>query len=108
MGQIWRNLAMRLGAADRMARAATGAHEYVEAPALHVILWRARLLTQRVEPAFEIRLGLGDHLKRHVCMLNTAEFGALTSEHTRVIGLHPDGGGIAGNQIALALQVWQP
>ena len=54
------------------------------------------------------RLGFGDDVERHVRVLQPAELRALAAEDARTIGLHPDRRGVAGNQIALAVEVRHP
>ena len=54
------------------------------------------------------RFRLGDDVEGHVRVLQAAELGALAAEDARAIGLQPDRGGVAGNQVALAVQVRRP
>jgi len=53
-------------------------------------------------------IGFRHDVKGHVRMLQPAELRALTAEAARLIGLQPDRGGVARNQIPLALQVRNP
>ena len=51
---------------------------------------------------------LGDDVERHVRVLQAAELGALAAKDARPVGLQPDRGRVAGNQIALAVEVRHP
>jgi len=70
--------------------------------------WLRGCLPHRVQPRLEVVVWLGDDLERHVRVLQAAEFGALPAKDPGPVGAQPDGGDVAGNQIAFALEVRRP
>ena len=107
--QIRRDLTVRRRAADGVAAPQRARHEDVAATALLLGLriaapagaWPS---SQRCELA----VGLGDDVERHVRVLKAAELSALPAEDSGLVGLQPDRGDVAGNQIAFALEVRRP
>jgi hypothetical protein len=79
--QVRGNRAVRLGAAHGVAAGAPTAHEYISSQPFRLALRGACRLPHGFEPAVEIGGGLGDHVKRHVRVLETAKLGALAAEY---------------------------
>src|SRR5690349_2295389 len=108
MREVWGNLTVRFGAANCVAAGTPGGHEDVTTAALQLAFRFPRGLAHSTEPAFEVSLGFDHDVESHVRVLEAAEFGALTAEPPQTVRAHPDGGGIAGDEIAFPLQVGRP
>src|SRR5581483_10674997 len=83
-------------------------HENLLPSLLHRIRGRCGRLQLPLHPGIKFLLRFRNHPKRHVRMLQTAKLRAWAAIHARAAGLNPLRGDARGNEIALAMQIWNP
>src|SRR5260221_12917254 len=108
MGEIRPNPRASGRAANRMAHHASVRKEDLLTMLRLRIVWNDGRLDLHGHPVIEIGLRFGDHIERHMRMLQSAIFGTLSTPETRLVYLHQDIRVVARHQITLALDVGRP